>query len=67
MNQKKLNENKTSDEKIDEILLKGIDEQLQSCVHQKEVLENGIKEVNMRLDQLNFQRRNLIKKGWRKI
>ena len=67
MEQQKLNKNKSTDEKVNEILLRGIDEQLQILVNRKDSLENQIKEVDLQLEQLNFQRKNLIKDGWRKI
>ena len=67
MEQQKLDKNKSTDEKVNEILLRGIDEQLQNLVNRRDSLKNQIKEVDLQLEQLNFQRRNLIKDGWRKI
>lgn len=63
---RKLIEEETNDEKVDKILLKGIDKQIEDWVNQKESYLRGIKECNMQINQLNFQRKRIIKEGWRK-
>jgi len=66
MIQKKLDKNKSNDEYVNLVLIKSVDDQLENLIHQKEVLKKQDGELNMRINQLNFQRKNLIKKGWRK-
>ncbi len=63
--QKKLKNQKTNDEKINEIMLRGIDEQIEHFIHQKESLQRNIKEFDMQIEQLNYQRKRIIKYEWK--
>ena len=63
--QKKIINQKTNDEKIQEILIKGIDKNIEVFVNQVEALKRNIKEFEMQINQLNFQKEKIIKNGWK--
>ena len=63
--QERLKEGKTNDEKIQEILVKSIDEQLAHFVKQIESLERNIHDFKMQISNLNFRRRRIIEEGWK--
>ncbi len=64
--QKKIINQKTSDEKVQEALLNGIDKNIDIFANQIEALKRNIKEFEMQINQLNFQRKKIIKIGWNK-
>ncbi len=63
--QKKIINQKTNDEKVQEILLKTIDKQIDSWVNRIESLKRNIKEFEMEVNQLKFQKKKIIKDGWK--
>ena len=64
--QRKIINKKTNDEKVQEAILKGIDENIDIFVKQVEALKRNINDFEMQINQLNFQRKKIIKDGWNK-
>jgi len=65
MIQKRIVGRMTQDEHTDQVILKMIDSQIEIALHRKEILEKQIKEIDMEIEQFNWQRRKLINEGWK--